>query len=171
MPATLLSPALLPILLLVGSNIFMTLAWYGHLRFKETPLIGVIMASWGIALVEYSMAVPANRIGSAVYTTAQLKTIQEIITLLVFAGFSILCILCLKEPIHLELRHRLCTGCGRRLLYLSRSAVSRSLTPYAVNLFIGCNNLMKARRLVFDISALNGVEGCGESGGQSTHGS
>jgi uncharacterized protein len=96
MPAILLSPALLPILLLVGSNIFMTLAWYGHLRFKETPLIGVIMASWGIALVEYSMAVPANRIGSAVYTTAQLKTIQEIITLLVFAGFSILY---LKEPI------------------------------------------------------------------------
>jgi uncharacterized protein (DUF486 family) len=96
MPATLLSPALLPILLLVGSNIFMTLAWYGHLRFKETPLIGVIMASWGIAFLEYCMAVPANRLGSAVYTTAQLKTIQEIITLLVFAGFSILY---LKEPI------------------------------------------------------------------------
>ena len=96
MPATLLSPALLPILLLVGSNIFMTLAWYGHLRFKETPLIGVIMASWGIAFLEYCMAVPANRIGSAVYTTAQLKTIQEIITLLVFAGFSVLY---LKEPI------------------------------------------------------------------------
>jgi uncharacterized protein (DUF486 family) len=96
MPAILLSPALLPILLLVGSNIFMTLAWYGHLRFKETPLIGVIMASWGIAFVEYCMAVPANRLGSAVYTTAQLKTIQEIITLLVFAGFSILY---LKEPI------------------------------------------------------------------------
>jgi uncharacterized protein (DUF486 family) len=96
MPAILLSPALLPILLLVGSNIFMTLAWYGHLRFKETPLIGVIMASWGIAFLEYCMAVPANRLGSAVYTTAQLKTIQEIITLLVFAGFSILY---LKEPI------------------------------------------------------------------------
>ena len=96
MPAILLSPALLPILLLVGSNIFMTLAWYGHLRFKETPLIGVIMASWGIAFLEYCMAVPANRLGSADYTTAQLKTIQEIITLLVFAGFSILY---LKEPI------------------------------------------------------------------------
>ena len=95
-PAILLSPALLPILLLVGSNIFMTLAWYGYLRFKETPLIGVIMASWGIAFLEYCMAVPANRLGSAVYTTAQLKTIQEIITLLVFAGFSILY---LKEPI------------------------------------------------------------------------
>jgi uncharacterized protein len=96
MPSMLLSPTLLPILLLIGSNVFMTLAWYGHLRFKETPLIGVIMASWGIAFVEYCLAVPANRLGSAVYTTAQLKTIQEIVTLLVFAGFSILY---LKEPI------------------------------------------------------------------------
>jgi uncharacterized protein (DUF486 family) len=96
MPSILLSPSLLPILLLIGSNVFMTLAWYGHLRFKETPLIAVIMASWGIAFVEYCMAVPANRLGSAVYTTAQLKTIQEIVTLLVFAGFSILY---LKEPI------------------------------------------------------------------------
>jgi len=89
------SSFLLPILLLIGSNVFMTLAWYGHLRFKETPLIGVILVSWGIALVEYCMAVPANRWGSAVYSTAQLKTIQEIVTLLVFAGFSILY---LKEP-------------------------------------------------------------------------
>ena len=96
MPSTLLSPSLLPILLLIGSNVFMTLAWYGHLRFKETPLTGVIAASWAIAFVEYCMAVPANRLGSAVYTTAQLKTIQEIVTLLVFAGFSILY---LKEPI------------------------------------------------------------------------
>ena len=84
------SSFLLPILLLIGSNVFMTLAWYGHLRFKDTPLVIVIVASWGIALVEYCMAVPANRWGSAVYTTAQLKTIQEIVTLLVFAGFSIL---------------------------------------------------------------------------------
>jgi uncharacterized protein len=89
------SPFLLPILLLIGSNVFMTLAWYGHLRFKEVPLVGVILASWGIAFVEYCMAVPANRWGSAVYSTAQLKTIQEIVTLLVFAGFSILY---LKEP-------------------------------------------------------------------------
>lgn len=96
MPSILLSPSLLPILLLICSNVFMTLAWYGHLRFKETPLIGVILASWLIAFVEYCLAVPANRLGSAVYTTAQLKTIQEIVTLLVFAGFSILY---LKEPI------------------------------------------------------------------------
>jgi uncharacterized protein len=89
------SPFLLPILLLIGSNVFMTLAWYGHLRFKDTPLVAVIAASWGIALVEYCLAVPANRWGSVVYTTAQLKTIQEIVTLLVFAGFSILY---LKEP-------------------------------------------------------------------------
>jgi len=84
-----------PILLLIGSNIFMTLAWYGHLRFKQVPLLGVIVASWAIAFVEYCMAVPANRWGSAVYSTAQLKTMQEVITLLVFAGFSILY---LKEP-------------------------------------------------------------------------
>lgn len=82
-------PALAPILLLIGSNVFMTLAWYGHLRFKEVPLAGVILASWLIVFVEYCMAVPANRWGSAVYTTAQLKTIQEVITLLVFAVFSV----------------------------------------------------------------------------------
>src|SRR4051794_33231741 len=88
MPAILVSPYVLPILMLLGSNIFMTLAWYGHLRFKEVPLAGVIFAAWGIALVEYCLAVPANRWGNAVYTTAQLKTMQEVITLLVFAGFS-----------------------------------------------------------------------------------
>jgi uncharacterized protein (DUF486 family) len=91
-----LSPYLLPILLLIGSNVFMTLAWYGHLRFKEVPLGWVILAAWLIAFIEYCMAVPANRWGSAVYTTAQLKTIQEVITLLVFCGFSILY---LKEPL------------------------------------------------------------------------
>jgi uncharacterized protein (DUF486 family) len=83
-------PYLLPILLLIGSNVFMTFAWYGHLRFKEVPLIGVILVSWAIALIEYCMAVPANRWGSAVYSTAQLKTIQEIITLVIFAAFSVL---------------------------------------------------------------------------------
>ena len=92
---TFTSPYLLPILLLFGSNIFMTLAWYGHLRFKEQPLLIVIVVAWGIAFIEYCMAVPANRWGSAVYTTAQLKTIQEVITLVVFAGFSVVY---LKEP-------------------------------------------------------------------------
>src|SRR5215831_943609 len=90
------SPFLLPILLLIGSNVFMTIAWYGHLRFKEVPLIGVILVSWGIAFIEYCFAVPANRFGNAVYSAAQLKTMQEVITLLVFAGFSLVY---LKEPI------------------------------------------------------------------------
>jgi uncharacterized protein len=95
MLSTLVSTYSRPILLLIGSNLFMTFAWYGHLRFKQVPLMGVIVASWAIAFVEYCMAVPANRWGSAVYTTAQLKTIQEMITLLVFVGFSILY---LREP-------------------------------------------------------------------------
>ncbi len=89
MPALSVSPYLTPILLLLASNVFMTLAWYGHLKFKETPLLTVILVSWGIAFVEYCLAVPANRWGSAVYTTAQLKTMQEVITLLVFAVFSV----------------------------------------------------------------------------------
>lgn len=78
-----------PILLLIGSNIFMTAAWYGHLKFKESPILLVILVSWGIAFVEYCMAVPANRMGHAVYSAAELKTMQEVITLIVFAGFSI----------------------------------------------------------------------------------
>ena len=77
-----------PILLLVGSNVFMTFAWYGHLKFTNRPLLLVILVSWGIAFFEYCLQVPANRIGYAVYNPAQLKTIQEIITLVVFAGFS-----------------------------------------------------------------------------------
>ena len=90
MPFSLSSPYLLPIVLLLCSNVFMTFAWYGHLKFKETPLWGVILVSWGIAFIEYCFAVPANRFGSAVYSAAQLKTIQEVITLLVFAFFSVL---------------------------------------------------------------------------------
>jgi uncharacterized protein len=93
---TITSPAILPILLLVASNVFMTLAWYGHLKFKAAPLIVVILASWGIAFIEYCLAVPANRIGHGHYSAAELKTIQEVITLIVFAGFSVLF---LKEPL------------------------------------------------------------------------
>jgi len=89
MPATPVFAYLLPIFMLLASNVFMTLAWYGHLRFKEVPLIAVILASWAIAFAEYCLAVPANRWGSAVYSTAQLKTMQEVITLVVFAGFSL----------------------------------------------------------------------------------
>ena len=81
---------LAPVLLLLASNVFMTFAWYGHLKFKSSPLWLVVMASWGIAFFEYWLAVPANRIGHAVYSTAQLKTMQEAITLVVFAAFSVL---------------------------------------------------------------------------------
>ena len=79
----------LPIAMLVGSNVFMTFAWYGHLSYKSTAIWLAILASWMIALPEYMLAVPANRIGSAVYSAAELKTIQEVITLTVFAGFSV----------------------------------------------------------------------------------
>ncbi len=79
---------LMPVLLLLGSNIFMTFAWYGHLKYKTTPLFWAILASWGIAFFEYCLQVPANRWGSAVYTAPQLKGMQEVITLLVFAAFS-----------------------------------------------------------------------------------
>jgi uncharacterized protein len=96
LPAFLLSPATTPILLLVASNVFMTLAWYGHLKFKSAPLLVVILASWGIAFIEYCLAVPANRIGHGHYSAAELKTIQEVITLTVFAAFSVLY---LKEPL------------------------------------------------------------------------
>ena len=78
-----------PIVLLIGSKLFMTVAWYGHLKFKESPLLLVILASWAIAFVEYCLAVPANRIGHAVYSAAELKTMQEVITLVIFAGFSV----------------------------------------------------------------------------------
>lgn len=79
---------LLPIALLLGSNVFMTFAWYGHLKYRTTPLLVAILASWGIALLEYSLMVPANRIGSQVYSAPQLKGMQEVITLLVFAWLS-----------------------------------------------------------------------------------
>jgi len=85
-----LSPTISPIILLFISNIFMTFAWYGHLKYKASPLLIVIFASWGIAFIEYCFAVPANRIGHQVYSAAELKTMQEIITLLVFAAFSVL---------------------------------------------------------------------------------
>lgn len=81
---------LLPVLLLTISNVFMTFAWYGHLKYKGSALWIVILVSWGIALFEYCFQVPANRIGHEYYTTAQLKTMQEAITLVVFSIFSVL---------------------------------------------------------------------------------
>ncbi len=78
------------IVLLTISNLFMTIAWYGHLKFKEVSLWKVILISWGIAFFEYCVQVPANRIGHQSYSAAQLKTMQEVITLVVFCLFSVL---------------------------------------------------------------------------------
>ena len=89
----------LPIGMLLVANIFMTCAWYGHLRFKNKALWIVILTSWGIALFEYILQVPANRMGSAFFTTAQLKIIQEVITLTVFSVFSVVY---LKEKLTLN---------------------------------------------------------------------
>ncbi len=84
-----MNPYVAPILMLALSNVFMTFAWYGHLKVKAAPLIAIILVSWGIAFFEYCLAVPANRIGHQVYTAAQLKTIQEVMTLTIFVGFSV----------------------------------------------------------------------------------
>jgi uncharacterized protein (DUF486 family) len=90
-------PCMTTILLLLASNVFMTLAWYGHLKYKNTSLVLTVLVSWGIAFFEYCLQVPANRIGSnAGFSAAQLKTIQEVITLVVFSVFSVLY---LQEPL------------------------------------------------------------------------
>ncbi|RME68820.1 MAG: hypothetical protein D6782_00650 [Alphaproteobacteria bacterium] len=78
-----------PVLMLMASNVFMTVAWYGHLKFRTAPVLAAILASWAIALVEYMLAVPANRIGASVYSLAQLKTIQEVIAITVFIGYAV----------------------------------------------------------------------------------
>ncbi|MBX3536376.1 MAG: DMT family protein [Chelatococcus sp.] len=109
--------ALVPIVLLLLSNVFMTVAWYGHLNYKSAPLWAVVLISWGIAFFEYCLAVPANRFGSAVYSAAQLKTIQEVITLIVFAGFSVTV---LKQP--LTINH----GIGFALIALGASFIFKS---------------------------------------------
>lgn len=85
-----MSPRVLPVVLLMVSNAFMTFAWYGHLKSENRPLYVVILISWLIALAEYCFAVPANRIGHSVYSAAELKTMQEVITLAVFAVFSVI---------------------------------------------------------------------------------
>ncbi len=82
--------------LLLVSNVFMTFAWYGHLKYKSSPLWIAVLASWAIAFVEYCFQVPANRFGHGTFTAAQLKTMQEVITLIVFSVFSLLY---LKEPL------------------------------------------------------------------------
>jgi len=89
-----------PVLLLLGSNLFMTYAWYGHLRdLRDKPLLVAILVSWGVALLEYCLQVPANRLGSTVYSLPQLKVIQEVITMVVFAAF---CVLYMKQRLSLD---------------------------------------------------------------------
>ena len=78
------------VILLTIANVFMTIAWYGHLKYKNVPLWMVILISWGIAFFEYCFQVPANRIGYGQFNAAQLKTMQEVITLIVFSVFSVL---------------------------------------------------------------------------------
>ncbi len=91
---------ILPILMLVGSNLFMTYAWYGHLKdFSARPLLMVIFISWGIAFFEYCLQVPANRIGFQVYSLPQLKVIQEVITMTVFALF---CLFYMRQRLTLD---------------------------------------------------------------------
>ena len=106
-----------PVAMLVVSNIFMTFAWYGHLKHKSTAIFLAIVVSWGIALFEYCLAVPANRIGSSYYSTAQLKTMQEVITLAIFVLFSIFY---LKEAI--TINHLI----GFALIALGASFIFRS---------------------------------------------
>ncbi len=87
MPMT--TAAIAPILLLIASNVFMTFAWYGHLKVEHKPIWLLILVSWGIAFFEYCLAVPANRIGRGVYDPMELKAMQEVITLVIFAIFSV----------------------------------------------------------------------------------
>jgi len=111
-------PYLAPVLMLGASNLFMTFAWYWHLKFKHTPLLKVILISWLIAGAEYAIAVPANRLGSAVYSPTQLKTIQEGATLIVFVAFSALY---LGEPLRLSTIAGFVLICaGAALVFLGR---------------------------------------------------
>lgn len=90
MPQLPLPVPVLTVTLLIASNLFMTFAWYGHLKWKSVPLLVVIFASWGLAFFEYVLQVPANRLGHGHFSAAELKSIQEVISLAVFAGFSVL---------------------------------------------------------------------------------
>ncbi|WP_323005525.1 DMT family protein [Pseudorhodobacter sp.] len=110
-----MTPYVAPVVLLVASNVFMTFAWYGHLKFPAKALWVVVLISWGIAFFEYWLAVPANRIGHSVYSAAQLKTIQEVITLVVFAAFSVFW---LKESISwMTLAGFVLIACGAALVF------------------------------------------------------
>ncbi len=107
-----------PVLLLGISNLFMTAAWYWHLKFHDVALWKVILISWAIAFFEYCLAVPANRLGSAVYSPAELKTIQEVVTLSVFVGFAIFY---LGEKINLgQIAGFACIAFGAGLVFYMR---------------------------------------------------
>lgn len=119
------------IVLLSLSNIFMTFAWYGHLKFKQSPLWKVILASWAIAFVEYCFQVPANRIGHYQYSAAQLKTMQEVVTLVVFSIFSVVY---LKRGASLELPFGIWIDGGCGLCHLQGMVsrwVARAFSPCA----------------------------------------
>ncbi len=89
---------IMPVIMLVGSNLFMTYAWYGHLKdFRQKSIFMVILISWGVAFMEYCLQVPANRLGSSYYSLPQLKVMQEIITMVVFAGFAVVY---MKQPLN-----------------------------------------------------------------------
>src|SRR5262249_22949340 len=119
MPSTFVSPYLLPIMLLLGSNLFMTLAWYGHLRFKHVPLIGAIVASWLIAFMEYCVAVPANRWGSAVHRATQDHSGSDHAS-----GLRRLLDRLPQGALDLELCRRVRADCAGRVLRPARPAVS-----------------------------------------------
>ena len=125
MPIQPISSYLLPICLLIGSNVFMTTAWYWHLRYKEVPLISVIFISWGLAFVEYCLAVPANRFGSAVFSPAQLKTIQEVINTVGFRGlFSLVP----EKSTDLGSSFRLLADRYRRFFRLSGASITAKMS-------------------------------------------
>ena len=116
------------IILLTISNIFMTIAWYGHLKYRNSPLWLAILVSWLIASLEYCFQVPANRIGYGQFTGAQLKTIQEVITLIIFAIFSVVY---LKEPLKMELPRRLRIHGHGRLLRLQEILVRPNFVDFS----------------------------------------
>ena len=125
----------------------MTLAWYGHLKFKAVSLAVVILVSWGIAFVEYCFAVPANRIGSSVYSPAELKTIQEVITLIVFAGFTAGVF---QRAVELDAGCGLCPDRAWRGPRLSRPSVM-FLLRYRASRYLSAIELLDGARAVRSI--------------------
>ena len=149
----------LPIVLLTCSNVFMTFAWYGHLKFKSKPLLLVIFVSWGIAFFEYCFQVPANRWGNSVYSASQLKIIQEVITLSVFVVFAIFY---LGEKIRWNYSRRLCASWRRwdspfcrRINRQARQDRHKKLTANGPGAACAQLNVVGARRLAGQSEAEN----------------